>query len=74
MPKANFFAETQSRFVLSVKPADQAAFEALVPQAFVAGQVTDNGMITIKGIDGAISLGVSTAKELWEEAIPCLMK
>lgn len=74
MPKENFFSETQSRFVLSVKPADQAAFEVLVPQAVLAGEVVDNGVITINGNNGAISLNTSTAKELWEEAIPCLMK
>ncbi|MDT2756686.1 phosphoribosylformylglycinamidine synthase subunit PurL [Enterococcus asini] len=74
MPKENFFSETQSRFVLSVKPDDQGAFEALVPQAVLAGEVVDNGVITINGNNGAISLNTSTAKELWEEAIPCLMK
>ncbi|MDT2810929.1 phosphoribosylformylglycinamidine synthase subunit PurL [Enterococcus asini] len=74
MPKANLFSETQSRFVLSVKAADKAAFEALVPSAKAVGTVTDTGMITMQATDGAITLGTSTAKELWEEAIPCLMK
>ncbi|MCP6768561.1 AIR synthase-related protein, partial [Klebsiella pneumoniae] len=30
LPAANFFAETQSRFVISVTPAQQAAFESLM--------------------------------------------
>lgn len=74
MPKANLFSETQSRFVLSVKAADKVAFEALVPSAKAVGMVTETGMITMQATDGAITLGTSTAKELWEEAIPCLMK
>lgn len=74
MPKANLFSETQSRFVLSVKAVDKEAFEALVPSAKAVGTVTETGMITMQATDGAITLGTSTAKELWEEAIPCLMK
>lgn len=74
MPKAHLFSETQSRFVLSVKAADKAAFEALMPSAKAVGTVTDTGLITMQATDGAITLGTSTAKELWEEAIPCLMK
>lgn len=74
MPKAHLFSETQSRFVLSVKATDKAAFEALMPSAKAVGTVTDTGLITMQATDGAITLGTSTAKELWEEAIPCLMK
>ena len=74
MPKVHLFSETQSRFVLSVKATDKAAFEALIPSAKAVGTVTDTGLITMQATDGAITLGTSTAKELWEEAIPCLMK
>ena len=74
MPKANLFSETQSRFVLSVKASDKAAFEALVPSAKAVGTVCETGMITMHATDGAITLGTSTAKNYGRKSIPYLMK
>ncbi len=75
MPKENLFAETQSRFVLSVKKEKQAAFEKLAKdKATLIGKVTDDGEIKIQALDGNIAVATHTAKELWEEAIACLMK
>lgn len=75
LPAANLFSETQSRFVISVKPENSQKFETVMgSKAVLAGKVTSDGMINITATDGKISVTTATAKELWEEAIPCLMK
>lgn len=75
MPKENLFAETQSRFVLSVKPENKAAFEALMGDACVfAGKVTGENRIVITADNGEVNADSLEAEKLWEEAIPCLMK
>ncbi|ALS38282.1 phosphoribosylformylglycinamidine synthase [Enterococcus rotai] len=75
MPLSFLFSESQSRFVLSIKPEKQAAFEATMDgKAHLVGKVTDNGVLKIETQDQSIEVLTQTAKELWEEAIPCLMK
>lgn len=75
LPAAQLFSETQSRFVLSVTPDKQAAFEALVGAAATAiGKVTADGQIRMQAQDDAIEMPLAEAKLKWEEAIPCLMK
>lgn len=75
MSKENLFAETQSRFVVSVPAAQQAAFEELMEQkAQQVGEVTANGELVIHAEDASIQVATETAAQLWEEAIPCLMK
>lgn len=75
LAKELLFAETQSRFVVSVAADQQAAFEALAgDRATKIGTVTNDGVINIQATDGKITVATATAKELWEEAIPCLMK
>lgn len=75
LPVAQLFSETQSRFVLSVAPDKQAAFEALVGAAATAiGEVTADGQIRMQAQDDTIEMPLTEAKLKWEEAIPCLMK
>ncbi len=75
MPVENLFAETQSRFVLTVKPENQAEFEALAGnKAVMIGTVTDSDEIHLTAEDASINVATKQAQELWEEAIPCLMK
>lgn len=75
LPAAQLFSETQSRFVLSVAPDKQAAFEALVgAAATVIGEVTADGQIRMQAQDDTIEMPLTEAKLKWEEAIPCLMK
>ncbi|WP_348922831.1 phosphoribosylformylglycinamidine synthase subunit PurL [Enterococcus rotai] len=75
MPLSFLFSESQSRFVLSIKPEKQAAFEAMMNgKAHLVGKVTDNGILKIETQEQSIEVLTQTAKELWEEAIPCLMK
>ncbi|MDT2501806.1 phosphoribosylformylglycinamidine synthase subunit PurL [Enterococcus avium] len=75
MPVENLFAETQSRFVLSVKPEKQAEFEALAgDKAVKIGEVTNTGDLKLTALGDEINVATKKAEELWEEAIPCLMK
>ncbi|MBU5364642.1 phosphoribosylformylglycinamidine synthase subunit PurL [Enterococcus devriesei] len=75
MPVENLFAETQSRFVLTVKPENQAEFEALAGnKAVMIGTVTDSDEIHLTAEGASINVATKQAQELWEEAIPCLMK
>lgn len=75
MPVENLFAETQSRFVLSVKPEKQAEFEALAgDKAVKIGELTNTGDLKLTALGGEINVATKKAEELWEEAIPCLMK
>lgn len=75
LPKEELFSETQSRFVLSVKPENQVAFEALAGDfATKVGEVTANGELNIQAKDGSIQTKTQAAKQLWEGAIACLLK
>ena len=74
LPKEQLFAETQSRFVVSIDPKNQAAFEQIVSEAKLVGHVTTTDQLKIQAQDGQISVATTKAKGVWEEAIPCLMK
>lgn len=72
---ADLFSETQSRFLITVSPDDQAAFEAqLGAQAHLLGHVTDDHQLTIHTNQTTHRLDLRQAKVVWEDAIPCLMK
>lgn len=72
---ALLFSETQSRFIVSVRPENRQAFEAqMSEQTQKIGQVTATGRIVINMQEQQIDLAVAEAKAVWEEAIPCLMK
>ena len=69
------FAETSGRFVVSVSPEDKDAFESVLKKdATLLGKVTNDGVIKVSTADDSLELPVAKAKEVWEEAIPCLMK
>ncbi|WP_271492242.1 phosphoribosylformylglycinamidine synthase subunit PurL [Enterococcus sp. 5H] len=75
MPVHNLFSETQSRFILSIDPEKQLSFEELMNgKAKKLGKVTTSGELCIQTTDQKVTLRTAEAKELWEEAIPCLMK
>lgn len=72
---AQLFSETQSRFILTIRPEDQATFEQAFGEKVMAiGRVTQTSGIKIQASDGEIHIDVPTAKKSWEEAIECLMK
>lgn len=75
LPSAQLFAETQSRFVLTVAPENQTRFEEMMGDAAVlAGKVTDEATIEISATDGQIKIETAVARKCWEDAIVCLMK
>ncbi|MDQ8500118.1 phosphoribosylformylglycinamidine synthase subunit PurL [Enterococcus faecium] len=75
LPSAQLFAETQSRFVLTVAPENQTRFEEMMGDAAVlAGKVTDEAIIEISATDGQIKIETAVARKYWEDAIVCLMK
>ncbi|WP_078429303.1 phosphoribosylformylglycinamidine synthase subunit PurL [Alkalihalobacterium alkalinitrilicum] len=68
------YAESQSRFVVTVKKENQAQFEQIV-DAKVIGEVTNDKVLTINSNNQV--LFTATQEELataWKGAIPCLLK
>jgi phosphoribosylformylglycinamidine synthase len=68
------FSETQSRFVLSVKPENQEKFEQMV-DATLIGEVTSTNTLHIetKGHQVAVHLLIDDMRSAWKGAIPCLL-
>nr|WP_319215552.1 phosphoribosylformylglycinamidine synthase subunit PurL [uncultured Trichococcus sp.] len=75
MDKTLLFSETQSRFILSVKPENVAAVEAIFGSAAAQiGNVTEDATAKIVAVNETITLDVKEVQSKWEEAIPCLLK
>ncbi|KRM54526.1 phosphoribosylformylglycinamidine synthase subunit PurL [Lacticaseibacillus sharpeae] len=72
---AQLFAETQGRFLLTV-PADKvAAFTNMAQnRATQIGVVTNTGSINVALTHGTVQFDLDTARQVYEEAIPCRMK
>ncbi|MEE6451265.1 phosphoribosylformylglycinamidine synthase subunit PurL [Gottfriedia acidiceleris] len=72
----SLFSETQSRFLLSVKPEHKEQFEALVVDAKLIGTVTEETSVTVRNENNETVLhaSVEELKQAWKEAIPCLLK
>ncbi|WP_274308281.1 phosphoribosylformylglycinamidine synthase subunit PurL [Solibacillus daqui] len=69
------FAESQSRFVLTVKAENVEAFEAIVIDVQKIGTVTEDAKLTINGETGVLVDGtVEEFRSAWKGAIPCLLK
>ena len=69
------FSETQSRFLLSVSPDQQEAFEAIVKDAKRIGTVTNDAKLTIQSGDQAlVEADKQELQSAWKGAIPCLLK
>ncbi|MGD6781744.1 phosphoribosylformylglycinamidine synthase subunit PurL [Sutcliffiella horikoshii] len=69
------FSETQSRFVVSVRPEIQEAFEAVVADASLVGTVTRTGNLHIESAsrEVAVHVSVDDLRDAWKGAIPCLL-
>ncbi|MGP7819422.1 phosphoribosylformylglycinamidine synthase subunit PurL [Niallia sp. 01092] len=73
-PVSALFSESQSRFLITVKPENKAAFEKLVPAALI-GEVTDTAVLNIsQGENILINEQVESLENAWRGAIPCLLK
>ncbi|MBP0725996.1 phosphoribosylformylglycinamidine synthase subunit PurL [Bacillus sp. RG28] len=69
------FSESQSRFLLTVKPQNKEQFEALV-EAKLIGTVTEEASVTVRNgaNETVLHAPVEELKQAWKEAIPCLLK
>ncbi|OCS86972.1 phosphoribosylformylglycinamidine synthase subunit PurL [Caryophanon tenue] len=69
------FSESQSRFVITVKPEHKEAFEKIATDATEIGVVTDDAKLTLNGDAGVLVEGsVEEFRSAWKGAIPCLLK
>ena len=69
------FAESQSRFVLTVKAENVEVFEHIVRDAQKIGTVTNDAKLSINGETGVLVEGtVEEFRSAWKGAIPCLLK
>lgn len=74
-PVSELFSETQSRFLLSINPENQASFEALVEDAICIGSVTaDNKLVVATSDSEVLEADVEDLQTAWKGAIPCLLK
>ncbi|MET3696587.1 phosphoribosylformylglycinamidine synthase subunit II [Bacillus oleivorans] len=70
---SSLFSESQSRFLLTVKKENKAAFENLV-EATLIGEVTSTPTLQILSDEGEIlSQDVEELEQAWKGAIPCLL-
>jgi len=68
------FSETQSRFLITVKPEHKDQFEAVV-DAVQIGTVTETSTLEIKNDDTSVLVAsVAELKAAWKGAIPCCLK
>ena len=68
------FSETQSRFVVTVKEENAAAFLETVKDAQKIGVVTNDALVKINGDKGVLVEGtVEEFRSNWKGAIPCLL-
>ncbi|WLR48039.1 phosphoribosylformylglycinamidine synthase subunit PurL [Halobacillus litoralis] len=73
-PATALFAESQSRFIVTVAPEQKGAFEQSVTDARLIGTVTENGVYRIKQEGVVLEEKTSVLKEAWKGAIGCLLK
>ena len=73
---SELFCETQSRFLLSVSPENQTAFESIVEDATLIGEVTDDSrlVVTDESHNLVFEANVEELQSAWKGAIPCLLK
>ncbi|MFX3673365.1 MAG: phosphoribosylformylglycinamidine synthase subunit PurL [Paenisporosarcina sp.] len=69
------FSESQSRFIVTVKEENAAAFEEIVKDAVKIGTVTSDTSVMIRNEHGEewVSGSVEEFKSAWKGAIPCLL-
>ncbi|MCL2608879.1 MAG: phosphoribosylformylglycinamidine synthase subunit PurL [Treponema sp.] len=74
-PDVLLFSESQSRFLVGVRPERAAEFLKAVPAARRIGTVTDSGRLILRfGQRLLADLSLREMKKAYEEALPCLLK
>ncbi|MHA3225875.1 phosphoribosylformylglycinamidine synthase subunit PurL [Globicatella sulfidifaciens] len=75
MPSEWLFSESPSRFVLSVRPENAEAVKEVFGQdAVEIGEVKDTRIAEIRTQTEELTINVKELKDLWEGAIPWLLK
>lgn len=75
LPVDRFFSESQSRFIVSIAPENQDAFEKVMGEnADRLGKVTDDNHLFVSAADGYFDMDVDDAFHLWKGALPCSLK
>lgn len=71
---AALFAESQSRFVITVKRENKSVRKAV--EAIQVGEVTSTNEVTIHNEENEVLLtaNVDEMRKAWKGAIPCLLK
>jgi phosphoribosylformylglycinamidine synthase len=70
---SQLFSESQSRFLLTVKPEHQAEFERLV-DAQLIGRVTSEPVLVVEQEgSAAFHVEVEELRRAWKGALPCLL-
>ncbi|CAG9621358.1 phosphoribosylformylglycinamidine synthase subunit PurL [Sutcliffiella rhizosphaerae] len=69
------FSETQSRFIVSVRPENQEAFEKKVTDAKLIGNVTSTNTLHVEteSSQAVLHMSVEDLRNAWKGAIPCLL-
>ncbi len=67
------FSESQSRFLLSVKPENKEAFEAVVEAAMIGVVTEEQTLQVFNWEERAFVLTVDKIKENWKGALACLL-
>ncbi|AYC30311.1 phosphoribosylformylglycinamidine synthase subunit PurL [Paenisporosarcina cavernae] len=69
------FAESQSRFIVTVSKEHQETAEQMLVDARLVGRVTNDATLSIRDAQGAtwIDAPVSTLQDAWKGAIRCLL-
>ena len=75
LTNAQLFSETPGRFIVTVSPDQQDAFEDdLGDDALLVGEVTNTHWLDTRTADGDMNVSVADLQTTWKEAIPCLLK
>lgn len=75
LTNAQLFSETPGRFIVTVSPDQQDAFEDdLGDDAQLVGEVTNTHWLDTRTADGDMNVSVADLQTTWKEAIPCLLK
>jgi phosphoribosylformylglycinamidine synthase II len=67
------FSESQSRFLLSVKPEHQAEFEQLVDAQLIGRVTTEPVLVVHHGGNNVLEVEIDELRKAWKEALPSLM-
>lgn len=73
LPTSWGFSETQGRFLVTVAPEDQAAFEALNGPAELIGRVQAAPQFDVTTVSHQFSVPLEELQTAFEEALPCYL-